>query len=104
MESKSFGQKVLSLCASVPRGRVTTYKLIAKRLGNPRASRAVGQALNRNNQLIKIPCHRVVMSNGGIGGYRRGSRAKVKLLQAEGVKVFKGRVEDFNKYLFKFED
>jgi len=104
MASKSFGEKVLNLCARVPRGQVTTYKLIARRLGNSRASRAVGQALNRNKQPIKIPCHRVVMSNGRIGGYRGGDRKKIKLLQAEGVKVQNGRVDDLKKYLYKFED
>lgn len=102
MRNKFFKEKVLKLCATIPRGRVATYKLIADRLGNPRASRAVGRALNCNESLIKIPCHRVVRSDGKVGGYRGGIYTKMKLLRIEGVRVSKGGVVELNKYLYKF--
>jgi O-6-methylguanine DNA methyltransferase len=64
---------------------VRTYKQIAEAIGNPYAFRAVGNALNKNPDLKTIPCHRVVRSDGSIGGYRYGSKRKQKLLRAEGV-------------------
>jgi O-6-methylguanine DNA methyltransferase len=77
----------------VPAGKVTTYAAIARFLKNPRAVRAVGQALNRNPQLIKIPCHRVVCSDGRVGGYFSGSAKKRRLLADEGVRIKNGRIE-----------
>lgn len=95
-----FQLKVLKLVSKVPRGWVTTYKELARALGNPRACRAVGNALASNPRPIKIPCHRVVCSDGKIGGYKLGSRKKAELLLQEGVKVKDGRVDA--RELFKF--
>lgn len=102
MANKNFQERVLGLCSRIPRGRVTTYKIIANKVDVPRGARAVGQALHTNPKLIKIPCHRVVRSDGTIGGYKFGKIKKMKLLASEGVKVCKGRVEDFNKLIHKF--
>jgi methylated-DNA-[protein]-cysteine S-methyltransferase len=96
-----FQARVLKLVSKVPRGRVATYGEIARALGNPRAYRAVAKALARNPHPIKIPCHRVVKSNGEIGGYRLGSKRKAKLLVEEGVEIRGGKVE-LEKYSFKF--
>jgi len=95
-----FQARVLELVSKVPRGRVTTYKELARALGNPRACRAVGNALAKNPRPLKIPCHRVVRSDGKIGGYKLGSQRKTELLRREGVKVENGRVD--LQELFRF--
>jgi O-6-methylguanine DNA methyltransferase len=84
-----FQQRVLQAVARVPRGKVATYAEIARRIERPKAARAVGQALRRNPIPIVIPCHRVLASNGGLGGYtgRGGLRTKRQLLSLEGVEL-----------------
>lgn len=79
-----FEQRVLRATARVPAGRVATYAEIAARAGNPRAPRAVGNALNHNPVAIVVPCHRVVRSDGSLGGYGGGVRIKEWLLEHEG--------------------
>jgi O-6-methylguanine DNA methyltransferase len=79
----SFQKKVYNAVLEIPRGRVRSYKWVAARIGMPRASRAVGQALKRNPYTVIIPCHRVVRANGEIGGYSRGLKAKKSLLKKE---------------------
>ncbi|MEK7176776.1 MAG: MGMT family protein [Patescibacteria group bacterium] len=79
----TFKEKVYAVVAKIPKGKVLTYKEVAKRAGNPGASRAVGNILNKNTS-PKVPCHRVIRSNGDIGGYRSGHLAKVKILRKEG--------------------
>jgi O-6-methylguanine DNA methyltransferase len=84
-----FSQKVIQLVAKIPRGKVLTYKEVAKRAGNEKAARAVGNILNAyykycmENKKHTIPCHRVVRSDGKIGGYALGSKKKKKLLELE---------------------
>lgn len=80
---KSFKDKVLAIVAKIPRGRVMTYKQVACLAGNSQAARAVGIILSRNYD-PKIPCHRVVRSDGKIGGYNRGAQNKISKLKAEG--------------------
>ncbi|MDP6293533.1 MAG: MGMT family protein [Candidatus Woesearchaeota archaeon] len=77
------------LCKQIPKGKVSTYGSLAKKLKS--GPRAVGQALNKNID-PKVPCHRVVMSDGSIGGFREGVQSKIKKLAAEGVHVSKGKV------------
>ncbi|HAT73755.1 MAG: Methylated-DNA/protein-cysteine methyltransferase [Candidatus Moranbacteria bacterium GW2011_GWF2_36_839] len=81
---KSFQEKVLEIVGKIPIGKVLTYKKVAKEAGNPKAYRAVGNILHKNHNL-KIPCHRVICSNGEIGGYNRGEKEKRKLLTREGI-------------------
>jgi O-6-methylguanine DNA methyltransferase len=88
----SFQKKVYSVVKKIPRGSVLTYKKIAAIIGHPLSWRAVGNALNRNEQLEKIPCHRVVKSNGEIGGYKYGRKKKLLLLKKEGVKIKNNKV------------
>lgn len=97
-----FEHKVWQILKRVPRGKVTTYKVLAKAIGQPRASRAVGNALHKNPWAPKVPCHRVVKNNGQIGGYRSGIRKKIALLKSEGVRIKDGKIVDFEKFLFKF--
>lgn len=69
-----------------------TYKQVAKLAGSPKAWRAVGNALNKNPNLKTIPCHRVIRSDGKIGGYNKGAWKKSALLRKEGVIIKKRRV------------
>ncbi len=79
-----FQRRVLRATREVPAGKVVSYRDIARRIGQPGASRAVGQALGSNPVPIVIPCHRVVASDGGLGGYAGGLAIKKKLLALEG--------------------
>lgn len=81
-----FQRKVYKVVKEIPKGKVLTYKIVAKKAGYPRAWRAVGNVLNRNKN-HEIPCHRVIRSNGKIGGYNRGVKRKRTLLLKEGVVV-----------------
>jgi O-6-methylguanine DNA methyltransferase len=80
---KSFTQKVLGVVKKIPRAHVLTYKQVAQRAGQLKAYRAVGNILNKNYDPA-IPCHRVIRSNGQLGGYNRGAREKLKRLKNEG--------------------
>ena len=79
---KNFSQKVYEVVKKIPKGKVLTYKEVAKKAGNILASRAVGNILNKNYD-PKIPCHRVVRSDGKLGGYNRGIKNKIKILRSE---------------------
>ncbi|MFZ2832272.1 MAG: MGMT family protein [Minisyncoccia bacterium] len=78
-----FTQKVYAVVREIPKGNVLTYKQVAEKAGSPRASRPVGNILNKNYD-ASIPCHRVIKSDGTIGGYNRGTDAKRKILREEG--------------------
>lgn len=97
-----FQQKIYRLVKKIPRGKITTYKELAEAL-NSRAYQAVGQALKRNPNPIKVPCHRVIRSNGELGGYSGpGSRKKKKrLLEREGIEIRSGRI-DLDKHMHTF--
>ena len=78
-----FDRNVWLALKEVPYGETRTYKWLAEKLGNPAASRAVGQALSRNPIPILLPCHRIIESDGSIGGYSAGSDIKRRLLELE---------------------
>ncbi|MBI3888741.1 MGMT family protein [Candidatus Nomurabacteria bacterium] len=80
---KSFTQKVHEVVKKIPKGKVLTYKEVARRAGNAKASRAVGNILNKNHD-PKIPCHRVIRSDGKLGGYNGGTQKKKEILKKEG--------------------
>ncbi|MCP6720081.1 MAG: MGMT family protein [Patescibacteria group bacterium] len=97
-----FSEKVHLIIRNIPRGRVATYREVARAIGRPRAARAVGNALNRNPYSSKrVPCHRVVRSDGLVGGYAKGVKAKIKMLEEEGIEIRRGGV-NLNKFGFKF--
>ncbi|MCD6229629.1 MAG: MGMT family protein [Candidatus Diapherotrites archaeon] len=98
-----FSEKVLELTRQIPKGKITTYQELAKALGNPMACRAIGNALNKNNQPITIPCHRVVKKTGKIGGYSARQRKKTTLLKKEGLRIKNNRIIDLPRYLHKFK-
>ncbi len=96
---KSFAEKCYTLLKKVQRGKVTTYKAIAEAL-KTNAYRAVGNAMNRN-QSKEVPCHRVVKSNGEIGGFARGVLNKSKLLRKEGIEIIDNKIA-LEKFIHKF--
>jgi methylated-DNA-[protein]-cysteine S-methyltransferase len=103
----SFNQQVYNLCKRIPKGKVSTYKEIAAKL-NTKAYQAVGNALNKNpygawttKGKQMVPCHRVINTDGKIGGFAKGKAAKITLLKKEGIEVKDNKV-DLKKYLFRF--
>jgi len=85
---KPFIKKVYEVVRKIPRGETMGYKEVARRAGRPNAWRAVGNILNKNRD-PNIPCHRVIHSDGTIGGYNRGVKEKIKRVKKEG---FGGKV------------
>ena len=83
--ASGFVRRVLKATARVPFGNVSSYAQIAARAGSPRASRAAGNALGSNPVPIVVPCHRILRTGGGLGGYTGGIHRKEFLLHLEGV-------------------
>jgi O-6-methylguanine DNA methyltransferase len=80
---KDFRNKVLEIVKSIPRGGVMSYGEVARRAGNARAAQAVGAIMQANHDPA-VPCHRVIKSNGQLGGFNRGPEKKQNLLRSEG--------------------
>lgn len=78
-----FQEKVWQALSQIPYGQTRTYKEIAEAIGNPKATRAVGMANNRNPLAIVVPCHRVIGTNGQLTGYAGGIHIKAHLLELE---------------------
>lgn len=100
-----FKEKVYNLLKKVPKGKITTYKEIGRALHRKgQVCRAVGRALKENPCAPKIACHRVVCSDGSLGGYqgKLNSKKKIALLKTEGIIIEKGKIKDFKKKLFRF--
>ena len=85
----------------VPKGKVITYSGLARMIGKPKAHRAVGSAMNKNPYAPQVPCHRVVKSNGDLGGFATDIEVKIKRLQEEGVMVSDNKIVDFRSTLYK---
>ncbi len=82
---QTFTEKVKTVVSKIPKGEVRTYKEVAALAGNPKAARAVANIMAANYD-PNVPCHRVIRSDGGLGGYNRGGvEKKREILQAEGV-------------------
>lgn len=98
-----FTKKVLAIVSQIPRGGLMTYRQVARAAGSPRAYRAVGSILNRNyrerewqlpiEDFEPVPCHRVIRTDGYIGGYARGPKDKERLLRLEGHIIDNGRIK-----------
>jgi O-6-methylguanine DNA methyltransferase len=82
----SFQDKVFEIVNKIPKGKVMAYSAVARAAGAPRAWRAVGNILAKNKDL-KVPCHRVIRSDGKIGGYRLGANKKITRLKKEGLLI-----------------
>lgn len=91
-------QSVYNLVSNIPTGKVATYGQLASSLGIPGAARGIGKILNRNPLPIIVPCHRVVFSDGSIGGYMYGKERKISLLLGEGIPIFNDQIKDFESY------
>lgn len=78
-----FDIKVYKAVLKIPLGKVRTYGWVAKKIGHPKAYRAVGNALNKNPWPVIVPCHRVIASGGKLGGFSQGIDKKKKLLELE---------------------
>ncbi len=105
MEKITFADEVYCLCKQIPKGKVSTYKGLADALGI-KGYQAIGQVLKKNPYAPHVPCHRVVKSNGSLGGFKgcvvgREILEKETLLKKEGVVVKDGKV-DLGKCLFRF--
>ena len=98
---KTFNEQCYDLLMQVPKGKVTTYKLIAEAL-NTKAYRAVGNAMKNNPNVLTVPCHRVVNSNGYVGGYVNGVEKKIEFLKNEGIDISDNKIINLHGYLFRF--
>ncbi|MBI2637649.1 MAG: MGMT family protein [Candidatus Sungbacteria bacterium] len=87
-----FEKNVYAVVRRIPKGKVLTYQSVAHSMGRVRAGRAVGNALNKNNSPL-VPCHRVIKGDGSVGGFNGGTSRKMVLLEKEGIKISKGRIE-----------
>ena len=95
-------QKIYKKLLEVPKGQITTYGELSKAVGLKNGQRAVGKIMNKNPYPVIIPCHRVVMSTGKIGGYAYGEHAKAKMLNDEGIEIRDGKILDLENKLYRF--
>ena len=86
----------------VPKGKITTYGELSKAVGLKNGQRAIGMIMKKNPFPVIVPCHRVVKSNGKVGGYVYGERVKSRMLVNEGIKIKDGKIIDFDKERFYF--
>lgn len=98
---KSFNENCYSMLRKVPKGKVTTYKEIARALKS-KAYRAVGNAMNKNPYAPEVPCHRVVSSDGKIGGFASGPVKKAAMLKKEGIEIIDGKI-NLKKFFYKLK-
>ena len=94
--------KVYKKLLQVPKGKVTTYGDLAKAMGLKNGQRVIGTIMKKNPFPVIVPCHRVVKSDGKIGGYVYGERVKSRMLLKEGIKIKNGKIIDFAKEKFCF--
>ncbi|HLC53271.1 MAG TPA: MGMT family protein [Candidatus Nanoarchaeia archaeon] len=96
----NFNERCYTLLRDVPHGKVTTYKALAHAM-RTKAYRAVGNAMNKNPYAPKVPCHRVINSNGSLGGFAHGVKRKIEMLKEEGIKIENDKI-DLEKYAHTF--
>jgi methylated-DNA-[protein]-cysteine S-methyltransferase len=99
-KSQTFNQRCYDVLIKVPKGKVTTYKEITRALKS-KAYRAVGNAMNKNPYAPRVPCHRVVNSNGEVGGFASGTKKKIEMLKKEGIEIKNNKI-DLKRYFYKF--
>ena len=95
-------KKIYKKLAEVPKGKITTYGELAKAVGLKNGQRAIGNFMNKNPYPVIIPCHRVVKSDGNVGGYAYGEKIKINMLTKEGLKIKNGKIEDLENKLYRF--
>ena len=94
--------KVYRKLLQVPKGKVTTYRELSNAVGLKNGQRVIGMIMKKNPFPVIVPCHRVVKSDGKIGGYAYGKNVKSKMLTNEGIKIKDGEIIDFDKAKFYF--
>jgi len=94
-------EKVYKKLLEVPSGMVTTYGELAKSVGLKNGQRVIGRIMNKNPYPVIVPCHRVIKSDGKIGGYAWGEKIKTHMLSKEGVKIKNGKITDL-KMIYRF--
>lgn len=94
--------RIFAKLLQVPKGHVTTYGELAKAVGLENGQRYVGNVMNKNPYPGLVPCHRVVMSDGKVGGYAYGRHVKANMLQNEGVRIKNGRILDWEETVYRF--
>jgi methylated-DNA-[protein]-cysteine S-methyltransferase len=99
-DKTKFEKEVLVATFKIPRGKISTYKRIAKKVGKPCAYRAVANALHKNPLHPVVPCHRVVRSDGRFGGEKNAAASRRKLVEKEGVPIENGKVKLSDNILF----
>ena len=95
-------EKIYKKLLDVPKGQITTYGELAKAVGLKNGQRVVGRVMNQNPYPVIIPCHRVVMSTGKIGGYAYGEDIKEKMLHDEGIEISKGKIINLENKIYRF--
>ena len=94
--------KVYKKLLDVPKGQITTYGDLAKAVGLKNGQRIIGKIMNKNPYPVLVPCHRVVMSTGKIGGYAYGKNVKTKMLGNKGLEIINQSIKFLIKKLFVF--
>ena len=94
--------KVYEKLLEVPKGKVTTYGELAKAIGLKNGQRIIGRIMSKNPYPVIVPCHRVIKSDGKIGGYAWGEKVKSKMLLNEGIKIKNGKILDVEKTIYRF--
>ena len=95
-------KKIYRKLLQVPSGKITTYKELARSVGLQNGQRVIGQIMKKNPFPVIIPCHRVVRSDGKIGGYAFGMDIKKSMLSKEGDCIKKNKIENFENFFFRF--
>lgn len=95
-------QKIYKKLLEVPKGQITTYGDLAKAVGLKNGQRVVGKIMNKNPYPVIVPCHRVVMSTGKIGGYAYGEKIKTKMLNDEGIEIQNGKIMNLKNRIYRF--
>lgn len=95
-------EKIYKKLLEVPKGSITTYGELANAVGLKNGQRVVGQVMNRNPYPGIVPCHRVVMSTGSVGGYAYGKNIKINMLHKEGIRIQDEKIVDLSSVLHKF--
>ena len=95
-------KKIYKKLLTVPHGKITTYNELSKSIGLKNGQRLVGQIMKKNPFPVIIPCHRVIKSNGDIGGYLFGIDIKKNMLRKEGICIIKNKIDNFKDVFFTF--
>ena len=100
--NNNFNKRCYQKLTLIPKGMISTYAEIAKSLDS-NAYRAVGNAMAKNPHPVVVPCHRIIKSDGTLGGYALGISKKIQLLKKEGIKIKNNKVVNFKSKLFRFK-